>query len=499
MAAALVLAALASACAQDESAAPLLTTTTDREHAERTDIAWLFEPIFEQVDCPDHITRDGLACGIVELLLDPDDATAGTIGISIATLSGSDAGSGAIAVLQGGPGGASTDLAGWVPRQPFTQVFIDQRGTGFTKVDLDCPEYDVVLPQLLTLELPKADAARDAALAACAERLADEPLLEHADSALHADDVMTVMLGLGHVDEWYAYGVSYGTTIAMELLREVRPGLAGVVLDGVYPIWLDLDRAIAESAQSSINAIATACAASAECSTTTDDFAALLDRTVAKLDGQPMVVPLAQGENGFGFDVTVRLDGRRLAELTFLLLYSEQTIAGLPGAIAGIEVGDGNAARWLTATGSRMLASVHDANNEGSFFAVQCAERLDQAGGVDATIDGFSGAIVTTALDESCAAWPVTRQATPGPIFSNLPVLLLSGTFDPITPPAYAEAVAESLSNSTLVTQGGRSHGIWIGNNCVQGIVAAFIKDGGAAPAIDCADQPTPVDWFTPG
>lgn len=206
-----------------------------------------------------------------------------------------------------------------------------------------------------------------------------------------------------------------------------------------------------------------------------------------------------KGENGFGFDVTVRLDGRRLAELTFLLLYSEQTIAGLPGAIAGIEVGDGNAARWLTATGSRMLASVHDANNEGSFFAVQCAERLDQAGGVDATIDGFSGAIVTTALAESCAAWPVTRQATPGPIFSNLPVLLLSGTFDPITPPAYAEAVAESLSNSTLVTQGGRSHGIWIGNNCVQGIVAAFIKDGGAAPAIDCADQPTPVDWFTPG
>ena len=32
-----------------------------------------------------------------------------------------------VAVLQGGPGGASSDLAGFFPQQPFTQVFVDQR------------------------------------------------------------------------------------------------------------------------------------------------------------------------------------------------------------------------------------------------------------------------------------------------------------------------------------------------------------------------------------
>ena len=50
----------------------------------------------------------------------------------------------------GGPGGASTDFAGWLPQQPFTQVFIDQRGTGFATAEADCPEFDDAKLQELT-------------------------------------------------------------------------------------------------------------------------------------------------------------------------------------------------------------------------------------------------------------------------------------------------------------------------------------------------------------
>lgn len=496
---AFVLALFASACSGSDQGAPLLTTTTDAGVGGQIDVPGFVDPVFEQVDCPEHIARDGLACGLVELLLDRHDVAAGTIDISIATLAGADEAGAAVAVLQGGPGGASTDLAAWVPRQPFTQVFIDQRGTGFASIDLDCPEYEGVLPQLLSLPRTEVDMASEAALAACAGRLGDEPLLHHADSGHHADDVMTVMLGLGHVDEWYAYGVSYGTTIALELLRERRPGLSGVVLDGVYPLWLDLDRAVADSAQASIDAVSEACAASIVCSSTTDDFAALLDRTVAQLDARSVMVPVARGDSGFGVDVTVRLDGRRLAELTFLLLYSESNIARLPAAIAGIEAGDTEAAHWLAATGSRTLASSYRANDEGVYFAVQCSERVGRATGIDPVLDGFAGAIVSVPLAQSCASWPVTPRTTLGPVSSSTPVLLLSGSFDPITPPAYAQDVADSLTNSTVVTQVGRSHGIWIGNGCIQGIVAAFVDGDGKTPRTDCADEPVTVDWSEPG
>lgn len=496
---ALVLSVFATACSAGDAAAPLITTTTAGSADGANGVMWLFEPVFEQVDCPDHLDREGLACGTAELLLDEDDLEAGTTEISLATLAGSDATAGAMAVLQGGPGGASTDLAAWLPQQSYTQVFIDQRGTGFAGAEFDCPEFDAVLPSLLEIPIDDVEATEAEALASCADRLAGEPLLDHADSAIHADDVTTVMLGLGHVHEWYAYGVSYGSTIAMELLREPRPGLAGVVLDGVYPVTLDLDRAVGVSAQSSVDAIARACAADEGCDSGGADFATLLDDLVARLDAAPITVAVGRSDSGFGRELDVRLDGARLADLVFILLYSERNVAGLPAALAGLAAGDAGAAEWLAANGSRTLASAYAANDEGTYFAVQCAERVAAASGIDRSIGGFAGAIVTTSFADACAQWPVTSNQPTTSIESDVPTLLLSGEFDPITPPAYADLMAETLTNATVVTQSGRSHGIWIGDECIQGIVRAFVEGDAAAPDVGCAGTPVPVDWFTPG
>ena len=253
----MVLAVLLAAACSGDPAAPLVTTSTSPD-GEQVGVMWLWEPVIEQVDCPATIARNHLACGRVEVLLDVDDPTVGTTHISIATLSGADQPGTAVAVLQGGPGGASTDLAGWLPRQPFTQVFVDQRGTGFAGPDLDCVEYDGVQPDLLEVPADEVDATGAAALEACARRLTADPLLTHTDSATHAADVISVMYGLGHRQGWFVYGVSYGSTIGLEVLRADPGGLAGVILDGVYPPTLDLDRAIAVSAQASVDAIARA-------------------------------------------------------------------------------------------------------------------------------------------------------------------------------------------------------------------------------------------------
>lgn len=500
------MALIATACSVGQDAdVPLATTTTtapDASVSGAAGVIQLFDPVFEQVDCPGDIARPGLACGVVEVLLDSADVDLGTTEISIATLAGSEAGTPAVAVLQGGPGGASTDLAAWLPVQPFTQVFIDQRGTGFAAADLDCPEWDAALPTMLEAPADEVDPIGDAALAVCARRLGDDSRFAHTTSATHADDVTSVMLGLGHVGGWFAYGVSYGSTIAMELLRDERPGLEAVVLDGVYPLTLDLDSAIVDSARSSVSAITATCAADERCAGWTPDFGSALDDLVRRLDDEPMLVRLDASDSGFDTDVEVVLDGRRLAELTFLLLYSEASIAGLPAAIRAIGAGDERATRWLVSTASRTLAASYRANDEGTYFAVQCAERVPVAGGIDASADGFANAVVTVSLAASCEPWPV-EPLSPGPLLapirSELPVLLLSGTFDPITPPAYAASVAASLDHATVVVQQGRSHGIWIGNDCVQGIVSDFIASAGSVTDTTCADKPVPVNWFDPG
>jgi acetyl esterase/lipase len=62
------------------------------------------------------------------------------------------------------------------------------------------------------------------------------------------------------------------------------------------------------------------------------------------------------------------------------------------------------------------------------------------------------------------------------PVASDKPVLLLSGDFDPITPPAYADRVAaEGLRNSVHVVGRGQGHGL-ITVGCVPRILRAFIE-----------------------
>ncbi|NCG22641.1 MAG: hypothetical protein GWP47_00705 [Actinobacteria bacterium] len=118
------------------SAAPSLVTMTMAKEA--TPSSGVAAEV-HQVDCPDHLTDRGVACGIAIVPLDRDDALLGTVEISFVTMPGNGPVAMPMAVLQGGPGGASSDLARWFPPRLFPQIFIDQRGTGFAPADFDCP------------------------------------------------------------------------------------------------------------------------------------------------------------------------------------------------------------------------------------------------------------------------------------------------------------------------------------------------------------------------
>jgi pimeloyl-ACP methyl ester carboxylesterase len=106
----------------------------------------------------------------------------------------------------------------------------------------------------------------------------------------------------------------------------------------------------------------------------------------------------------------------------------------------------------------------------------------------------------STPISASCDIWDL-RPAPPSagnPVESDLPVLLLSGQFDPITPSVFAEDAAAGLSAATLVTQDGRGHGIWVGNDCIGGIVDSFVADPSGELDTSCADVGVPVQWAQP-
>jgi pimeloyl-ACP methyl ester carboxylesterase len=111
------------------------------------------------------------------------------------------------------------------------------------------------------------------------------------------------------------------------------------------------------------------------------------------------------------------------------------------------------------------------------FYSVVCAEDVPFAGpeAVENEVESY----FTSALDplrEACAIWP-QGDVPPDfhePVSSDIPVLLLSGEADPVTPPQYAEQAAETLSNSMHLIAPGSSH-ITMGRGCTPELTAAFI------------------------
>ena len=139
-----------------------------------------------------------------------------------------------ILYLEGGPGGSAlADPDYWLESLLHTSrdiILLDQRGTGFSLPSLDCPETDAY-----TKEEDYGYDSMVAAATACRDRLTlDGVDLAQYNSANSAADVEDLRLALG-IDKWNLYGVSYGTRLALTVMRYFPAGVRSVVLDSVYP------------------------------------------------------------------------------------------------------------------------------------------------------------------------------------------------------------------------------------------------------------------------
>jgi pimeloyl-ACP methyl ester carboxylesterase len=478
---------LAASCGDD------LNLLTEPNGSAPTNPETLPSPI-ATVDCPNELQR-GLLCGVVEVALDPQ-LPGETTEVSIAVAPGREPATfPAVAVLQGGPGGASSQLAEWLPVQPFTQVFIDQRGTGFSGNSLNCQELDDAVENSLGLPFDEANELADQLLSQCATRLADDPLLAATTTANLAADVTHVMATLGY-QQWLVYGVSYGSTIALEMMRRPPAGMVGAVLDGVYPPNVDQMASVPVTGEASLAALNDACQASATCPTDRD-LMTLLDEGFRLLDRSPVTrtVPYV----GAGTEsVEVVIDAEWLAFTVFLSLYNETSVAYLPAVLDGVAQLDEAALDWVAWFGALMNVENTLSNDEGTYYAVDCQDYALLGDPPDVT--GVLGDTLATVMaTRDCEPWGVAERTTlTDPVTSDVPALLLSGALDPITPTTLAELAAEGLTRATLVEQAGRGHGIWIDNACIQSIVESFVADVTAPLDTSCADEPVSINWERP-
>jgi pimeloyl-ACP methyl ester carboxylesterase len=171
--------------------------------------------------------------------------------------------------LAGGPGQSAIELAGTVGRllarlgNRRDIVLVDLRGTG-RSAPLVCDEVPATAPLRESAD-PQQQIAR---LSQCREALRRLP---HGDlrlytTALSSADVDAVRRSLGPA-QINLVGVSYGTRLALDLLRQFPTTLRRVVLDGVAPSDMALPSASARDAQAAFDVALAACQAEPACDT----------------------------------------------------------------------------------------------------------------------------------------------------------------------------------------------------------------------------------------
>lgn len=442
-------------------------------------------------------------CGVVARPLDPARPDGASVDVHVAVLPALARAKrpDPVVFFAGGPGQSAIDLAGHVERllgrlrQRRDIVLIDQRGTGRSAA-LACDD-DALDPAAAdpATQVGRLLECRDALTQRAPLRSADD--LRHFTTPIAAADVDAVRRALG-APAVNLVGVSYGTRLALEVLRQAPRTVRRAVLDGVAPSDMALPRSFSTDAQAALDALLAWCADDAGCR---ERHPQLPTQWRALLERLPLDVVRPHPVSGR--DETVTLTRPMLLGLVRLALYSPVLASALPWAIA--EAAEG---RWtpLVGLGSAVTAGASmPPLAVGLHFSVVCAEDVPRMGqSIDEAGADF-GDSLGDLYRRVCDAWP--RGDVP-PAFYTLPpspapVLLLSGGLDPVTPPRHGERVRAALGPSARhVVVGHAGHGV-LAIGCVRDAVFRFVDADDDARALavdaDCArGVPRPPAWQPP-
>ena len=328
------------------------------------------------VDCPLYLQgAESVECYLASVPVSRSDLSKGTTLISFVVRSGSSDEIQPAAILEGGPGGASSMLAALPHRLPFTQVYVDQRGAGFGSSDFQCDELQESAHSFLAADSDAGRALEHDLYSQCFSRLQSDNVFQHTSTLEHAGDVADVMRLLGYT-KWSVYGMSYGTTIALQLLRMEIPALHSVVLDGVYPSGLDLDAHLARAAQESLELFSadfsSSCTQIDACSL---NMPADLYDAIAKLNSDPVTVILPEQELAeLAEEIVIQVDGGTIASLVFQLMYTESTYPLIPILVHGSLNSDQDILELAARLFWQISTHIHTSISHGTYFAVVCSE-----------------------------------------------------------------------------------------------------------------------------
>ena len=371
----------------------------------------------------------------------------------------------------------------------------NQRGAPLTSPELSCPGLTEFLFELAAEPLSQQEWSDRhlAFLSACRHDLVAAGVdLTMYNSALNAADADDLRRALGY-EQANFYGTSYGTRLGLDLIRDYPEGVRSIILDSVYPPHAGFYAESGANLQRALEYLFAMCADDSGCAAAYPNLGTTFYETVARLDETPEWAESPAGR--------VLLDGGVFMDAVSLYFYSPDSIPYAPHAIARAAAGDfgplaGPIAGAITSSDISWVM----------WYAMQCQEEIPfESFGTALEVGASLHPGVASHYVDSwarfhfvlCEAWgmtavdPIESLAVTG----GVPALVLAGSFDPVTPPAWSESTAASLDLSFYYEFPNVGHGVMRSTDCGLSIGLQFLDDPLSEPDAACIAAMPPPDF----
>ena len=391
--------------------------------------------------------------------------------------------------LHGGPGIATL---GNVPRylesktwklirEKRSIIFFDYRGTGVSEPNLCAGMEDSLNAFVKTKPTDEAKHVYTTSLYKnCRERMMLEGTDISSFSAMQlAADAEEIRRQL-QISKWNVYGVSYGTTVALNMLRNHSKHIKGVILDSPFPPnapWVDFVNPFASTFKVLEKNIASDPIIFSRFPNIRNDFA----KAVERLNKNSL-------KSGDSFAWSI-----------WKAMLNPKAIPLVPLAIH--EVANGNDSILLRWYLTFNLPNSFGKFSEAQSKAIECYEqrpRTEEESQKSLLLKYPEFSSFSSVFDEAiCNAWrpDLADKKIFKPVVSNKPVLILAGEYDPVCPPLFGEITAKTLSKATFVVVPSASHAAIHADDCVRNFADTFLLNPSKKPDTKCVNDRLKINF----
>ncbi|MET2985330.1 alpha/beta fold hydrolase [Aureibaculum conchae] len=351
-----------------------------------------------------------------------------------------------VVFLQGGPGGNVLSYANVFrnlaldPDRDF--ILYDQRGIGFSNAI--CPNLGASFLEVMAadISLDQEDETLLTVSSDCITALKSPTFKTAFGTTQSAMDLEALRQHLGYT-QINLFGGSYGTRLGLKYMELYPKSIRSSILSGLFPLETRLYENIYTNLNRSLEILFDTCENDKDCATDYPNLKENFESVCKQLDSK-------------GASFTIDGDEFIINKHDFLLLvqqmlYNRQTIAAVPSFIMAFK--NENTKPVLIAI--QAFAARLGLINVATYWSVNVKDEssfnnINMIAADEKKFPSLANGVSLFGSDpEVLKDWPSESNANTemNAVVSDIPTLLVSGAWDPITPPSNGEKAAKSLKN----------------------------------------------------